>query len=206
MCCVHFISSLILRAHSQNSFIADSQMMTSARRVCSLLIGIMLLSLLCPVARGGRVRTKRKGLESTENNLCSCPYTQSEKKEVTFNAVILSATGRVGSSNLLSMLGSHQYIQDIGEIFIASRFRSQKLPPNINSPKNSPASSAVKQRIISHIKQSLLPKGGNKFRGKETSVSSSTSLVHRLASVKFWHAWENGVGVGWMVRHLRACG
>jgi hypothetical protein len=146
-----------------------------------------------------------------EEDLCSCPHTpavsSTASQEFTYNAVILSATGRVGSSNLLAMLGSHPNIKDTGEIFIASSFRSQNLPPNIHSPVTSPASKATKRRIISHIKDSLLPnyRKGNKDTGT-TGASSLSPKLHRLASVKFWHAWANGVSVGWMVRHLRSCG
>jgi hypothetical protein len=122
-------------------------------------------------------------------DLCTCSHTLSTSD--TYNAVILSATGRVGSSNLLSMLGSHKSIQDVGEIFISSKFHSQKLPPDASSPKLSPASAVMKQRIVAHIRQSLLPKK------RITPASASASLegvlsVRRIsvASVKFWHAWE----------------
>lgn len=146
------------------------------------------------------------------------------------NAVILSATGRVGSSNLLEMLGSHHSIRDIGEIFISSRFRSSKLPPNYMSPHDSPASSSMKQRLISHIKRSF------------SSNTAAQSSIVNLASVKFWHAWENvseilmtmtwfllgfvpplhglvnkneclllyfcvqGVHIQWMMKQLQSCG
>lgn len=171
-----------------------------------LVVALCSLSVNGSGSGGGSGRGKAagwgpKGQSVDEKSHCSCGLSRHSKEEqeegATLNAVILSATGRVGSSNLLSMLGSHPYIRDIGEIFIASKFHSLKLAPNINSPKTSPASPAARQRIIAHIKKSLLP--------SDTSVSPAM-FVHRLASVKFWHAWENGVGVRWMVRHLRDCG
>jgi hypothetical protein len=115
----------------------------------------------------------------SSSNICNCPHIHSDSlPSSVHNAVILSVTGRVGSSNLLSMLGSHPQIKDLGEIFISSMFHSKKLPPNYNSPIKSPASSAMKQRLMSHIKKSFLP-------------SNEVPKVHRLASIKFWHAWEN---------------
>ena len=155
-------------------------------------ICFILLALLFTNGHGKLKRGHQS--EAAEEETCKCPQTS---KESACNVVILSATGRVGSSNLLSMLGTHQYIRDIGEIFIASKFRSQKLPPNINSPKTSPASPAHKKRITSHIKKHMFP---------DSDDVESTSFVHRVASVKFWHAWENGVEVGWMVKRLRSCG
>ena len=151
--------------------------------------------------------THGRSVTRISEDLCirhSSSFVSSIDPQHVSNVVILSATGRVGSSNLLSMLGSHPHIDDLGEIFIAARFRSQKLSPNINSPKKAPASSTQKQRIATHIRKSF--SSGQHVHNSRNEKSSLSSTIHRLASVKFWHAWENGVSVSWMVRHLQSCG
>ena len=136
---------------------------------------------------------------SEPEDLCSCPLFQSERDDFQVgNVVILSATGRVGSSNLLAMLGSHPRIRDLGEIFIASQFRSLGLPLNKKSPRETPAPGHHKRRMVTHIIE--------RMKSSHSRLRSESGTLNRLASVKFWHAWENGVDIAWMVRHLHSCG
>lgn len=106
----------------------------------------------------------------------------------TGSIAIVSANGRVSTTNMLTMLSHHANVLNMGEIFLSTTFPSLNLPPNILSPKNHPASLDVRNRVISRIRKTL--KGSN--RGN----------VRRLASIKFWHAWTNGVTVPWLAEQL----
>jgi hypothetical protein len=109
------------------------------------------------------------------------------------NIAIISMNGRVGSSNLLEMLGSSNFI-NVGEIFMHRRFTSLNLPPNINSPKQFPAEENHKTKMIKYIEKSFQPQSNrpNKYYSKRNII----------ASIKFWHAWMNGVSIGWLVEQV----
>jgi hypothetical protein len=99
------------------------------------------------------------------------------------NIVIFSATGRVGSTNLLSMFRGR--LKNIGEIFIS--FRSKNLPPDPSSPLTHPSDDNHRRRIDAHIRRAFVVTNPN---------------IHLVASIKFWHAWSNGVTVSWLAKAL----
>ena len=111
-----------------------------------------------------------------------------EKCSPLSNIAIFSATGRVGTTNMLTMLAYHSNVVNVGEIFMSSSFKSANLPPNNMSPKQHPASVAMQNHLVSRIKSTLRRNRDGHSR--------------MLASIKFWHAWSNGVTVKWLARQL----
>jgi hypothetical protein len=89
---------------------------------------------------------------------------------------------------MLQMLSHHANVLNMGEIFLSTTFPSLNLPPNYLSPKKHPASTEVQNRIISRIRKTL--------------TGSQRGNARRLASIKFWHAWSNGVTVPWLAEQL----
>jgi hypothetical protein len=121
----------------------------------------------------------------------SSPHTSSSS---TGNIVIFSATGRVGSTNLLSMFRGR--LKNIGEIFLS--FPSKNLPPDPSSPINHPSDENHRHRIDDHIRRAFVV---------DPKIAKLTGRTfHLVASIKFWHAWSNGVTVNWLAKSLLANG
>eukprot|EP01041_Mallomonas_annulata_P000818 gene818-1594_t len=95
-------------------------------------------------------------------------------------------TSRVGSSNLMHMLGRHMNIENLGEIFLPELFDSPKLLPKSDSVKKHPANEVLQTKIATYIRRSLSP---DRLHGKRGIVN-----------VKFWHAWSNGVSISWLLQ------
>ena len=129
----------------------------------------------------------------TDNNTCPPTFDKTIVPPRTTrlgHIAMFSVTGRVGSSNLLGMLNSGS-ISSVGEIFSYKNFKSRGLDPNIHSAEQYPASSDHKMSMIVHIRRVF-----------KASRSSARTVPHLLASIKFWHAWVNGVTIEWLGRQL----
>lgn len=130
--------------------------------------------------------------ELNSNNTCPLRFVKdpiSSRSGRIGHVVLLSVSGRVGSSNLLSML-NQGLVASIGEIFSEKMFHSRGLAPDVHSPKRSPAQPKHEARMIDHIRRAF------------NTPKSYHDETHKLASIKFWHAWINGVSLSWLVRQL----
>lgn len=125
------------------------------------------------------------------------------------NIIIYSPTGRISSTNILSMFNGiikinnniELNINNIGEIFISTRFKSLNLEPNNESPKKYPANNNHKEMIIKHIYHSF-HKQQQQSQQQQEKQSQQFQQEHYIGSIKFYHAWENGVTVKWLTKML----